>query len=317
MAGTQVVTILFVDLVASTERRARLGDDAFDEFTRRFMAELRSAISEHQGREVSSAGDGMMVVFPDSVVDAVACATSMHPAVGALDPADPPQLRIGISSGEVARDGDGYSGMPIVEAARLEAAAAPGQTLANAVVRSLVGNRRALRFRDVGELTLKGIPLPLATVEVIDDEVADVSAPVPAAPASTANGAHKGRLVAIAAVVVVIALVAAGVVILGPGSDQPESRHPTAQPQAGITAPKGYTTRYVRAKCPAHVLSAAADATCGHLVVPEDRVKPAGEQVTLLVTRAPARLPGPPAVPTIDICGCEDLGNSWRATTPN
>ena len=103
MARTQHVTILFCDLVASTERRARLGDDAFDEFTERFMAALRAAISQHQGREVSSAGDGMMVVFPDSVVDAVACAIDMHPAVAALDPHDPPQLRIGISSGEVAR----------------------------------------------------------------------------------------------------------------------------------------------------------------------------------------------------------------------
>ena len=107
MARTQHVTILFCDLVASTERRARLGDDAFDEFTERFMAALRAAISQQQGREVSSAGDGMMVVFPDSVVDAVACAIDMHPAVAALDPHDPPQLRIGISSGEVARDSSG------------------------------------------------------------------------------------------------------------------------------------------------------------------------------------------------------------------
>ena len=52
---------------------------------------------------MSTAGDGMMVVFPESVVDAVACAIAMHPAVAALDPDDPPLLRIGISSGEVAR----------------------------------------------------------------------------------------------------------------------------------------------------------------------------------------------------------------------
>ncbi|MGO9874589.1 MAG: adenylate/guanylate cyclase domain-containing protein [Acidimicrobiia bacterium] len=128
MARTQVVTILFCDLVASTERRARLGDDAFDEFSRRFMAALAEAIAEHNGRNIASAGDGLMIVFPDSVADAVACATTMHRAAAVLDPRDPPQLRIGISTGEVAQEGDGYSGMPIVEAARLEAAASPGQT---------------------------------------------------------------------------------------------------------------------------------------------------------------------------------------------
>ena len=143
MAGTQVVTILFCDLVASTERRARLGDDRFDEFSERFLRRLRDAIDEHHGREVSNAGDGLMVVFPVSVADAVACASQMHEAVAALDPDDPPRLRVGISTGEVAEDGPNFSGMPIVEAARLESAAAPGQTLANAVVRTLVGTRRA------------------------------------------------------------------------------------------------------------------------------------------------------------------------------
>ena len=63
----------------------------------------------------------------------------------------------------MAQDGDNFSGMPIVEAARLQSAAVPGQTLASHVVRALVGTRRALRFRDVGALSLKGIPQPLAT----------------------------------------------------------------------------------------------------------------------------------------------------------
>ncbi|HTD50971.1 MAG TPA: adenylate/guanylate cyclase domain-containing protein, partial [Acidimicrobiia bacterium] len=168
---------MFCDLVASTERRARLGDDAFDVFAARFLAVLRGEISQAQGRELSNAGDGLMVVFAVSAADAVACATAMHRAVAALDPVDAPQLRIGISSGEVAQVGDEFSGMPIVEAARLQSAAAPGQTLANAVVRALLGTRRAFRFRDVGALRLKGLPAPLAAVEVVDDEMAAESAP--------------------------------------------------------------------------------------------------------------------------------------------
>ena len=141
MARTQAVTILFCDLVQSTERRARLGDDAFDEFSHRFLIALRTAIADAGGKEVSNAGDGLMVVFPDSVADAVSCAIEMHRSVAELDADDPPLLRVGISCGEVAQEGDEYSGMPIVEAARLEAAASPGQTLANVVVRSLVGTR--------------------------------------------------------------------------------------------------------------------------------------------------------------------------------
>ena len=180
MARTQTVTIMFCDLVASTERRAQLGDDAFDEFAGRFLAALRHEISEAQGRELSNAGDGLMVVFVESAADAVACATAMHRAVAVLDPIDPPRLRVGISSGEVAQVGHEFSGMPIVEAARLEAAAAPGQTLANAVVRALLGTRRAFRFRDVGALKLKGLPAPVAAVEVIQDELP--AAPVPHRP---------------------------------------------------------------------------------------------------------------------------------------
>jgi class 3 adenylate cyclase len=97
VARTQTVTIMFCDLVASTERRARLGDDAFDAFAARFLAALRHEISDAQGRELSNAGDGLMVVFAASAADAVACATAMHRAVAALDAVRAPQLRIGIS----------------------------------------------------------------------------------------------------------------------------------------------------------------------------------------------------------------------------
>jgi class 3 adenylate cyclase/pimeloyl-ACP methyl ester carboxylesterase len=315
MPRTQVVTILFCDLVASTERRARLGDDAFDDFTDLLMTALRAAISEHDGREVATAGDGIMVVFAESVVDAVACAIAMHPAVAALDRDDPPRLRIGISTGEVARDGDEFSGMPIVEAARLEASAAPGQTLANAIVRSLVGTRRALRFRDVGELTLKGIPMPLATVEVIDEEVVDEpSVETTRAVASVSARPDKARRRRVALATTAIALVVVlivGLVVVRSRSGTSGIAGPTARHLTGVTGPKGYTPRYVPMKsCPDDVRTVAGDATCGHLIVPQDRSKPGGRPVTMLVTRAPARLDGPTIAPTIDVCGCENLGNS-------
>ena len=305
MAVTRTVTILFCDLVASTERRARLGDDAFDEFARRFMAALRGAIAESNGEEVSGAGDGLMVVFSLSVADAIVCAGSMHRRVAELDLNDPPLLRVGISTGEVAEDAGEFSGMPIVEAARLEAAAEPGKTLANSVVRTLVGTRRAFRFRDVGALTLKGIPVPLAAVEVLDDQV--LAAELPQSSPVTTTGRRRRRRwwpAALAAVVVAAAVAATAVSRSGSSSPVAVGRQP------GVSAPKGYLPRYVPTTCPSSVITIAADATCAHLIVPQDRSTPNGKQVTLLVTSAPPRLGGPTVAPTIDVCGCEDLGSS-------
>jgi class 3 adenylate cyclase len=275
MAGTQVVTILFCDLVSSTERRARLGDDAYDEVNRQLFVVLRNAIGEHGGRETSNAGDGMMVVFPRSAADAVSCATQMQRESAELDADDPLRLRIGISTGEVAEDGENYSGMPIVEAARLQSAAAPGQTLANSVVRTLVGNRRALRFRDVGSLTLKGIPAPLAAVEVVDEEVADI-------PATQSPRAKDSGPWWIAAALVG-AVASAGIIVAIAHGGSHHAHATTPVPVAN------YSVAYATKTCPAAVTQHTPGITCATLTVPEDRTKPSGRLVKLDVFRAPAR----------------------------
>ena len=137
--------------------------------------------------------------------------------------------------------------MPIVEAARLEAAAAPGQTLANAIVRTLVGTRRALRFRDVGELTLKGIPAPLATVEVIDEDVVDSPRPprpVSAAPAKTRR--PMARVAAASRWSPVLVLAGSSRRARDRTSPKPSRRQ---RHLTGITAPTG-TARYERTPVP-------------------------------------------------------------------
>ena len=311
MARTQVVTILFCDLVASTERRARLGDDSFDAFTTRLMASLRNEIAEHDGRVIKAAGDGLMVAFPKSAADAVACATGMHRTVSGLDPADPPQLRIGISTGEVAEDGNDYSGMPIVEAARLEAAATPGKTLVNAVVRSLVGNRRGLQFRDVGALTLKGIPNPLPTVEVIVDPVDAPAAPirsvaVPGHPPG--EPVRSRRWIAVSAVALVVAMIG-GTLLATRGDSNAASSGATA---SGYV-PKGYTPKFQPKPCSKEVLTDVPDARprCGSLVVPQDRAHPHdGRVVKIDVVRAGPRGGATSAAPTID------FGSDSLATSP-
>ena len=299
------MTILFCDLVASTERRARLGDDRFDDFTADFLQALRATVADANGREVKSAGDGLMVVFPDSVADALVCATAMHRVMAALDPEDPARLRIGISTGELAETDGDFQGMPIVEAARLEAAAEPGQTLTTAVVRALVGTRGGLQFRDVGALTLKGLPAPLPACEVVD-----VDAPPPAPPVAAVSGRrrasrrHRRTGVMVATVLAVLAGLL--VVRLAGNDGGAEAAHDAA----GVTPPSGYTPRVESRPCPDDVAAIDAEVTCSDLVVPQDRSDPDGRQVRLLVTRAPAGTPVTGTDPTIDVCGCEDPANS-------
>ena len=80
--ASDVLTVLFTDMVGSTALLSTLGDDAADELRREHFSVLRSAITAHQGREVKNVGDGLMVAFP-SAREAVACAAAMQQAVSA------------------------------------------------------------------------------------------------------------------------------------------------------------------------------------------------------------------------------------------
>lgn len=242
MSATATVTVLFCDLVGSTERLSRLGDDAGDEFRRRFFAALRAAIEHHRGIEVKNLGDGVMVVFPTSAVDAIACALEMHELAASLDPHDPALLRVGLSAGEVSHEGDDWFGTPVVEAARLCSAADSGGTLATDVVRALVGSRGTYELASIGDLELKGLPRPVATVSVrrrdepltVGPSGAVAAAPITSAAqaparASTASTpveevrASRSRALigALAALVVVVLVVVA--LAAGGGGDDPVS----------------------------------------------------------------------------------------------
>ena len=167
MSSSATVTVLFCDVVGSTERLVRLGDIAADEDRRTLFAALNDAVERNDGEVVKHLGDGLMVVFEHSAVRALSCARDLHMASRWIDTEDPISLRIGISAGEVAHEQSDWFGLPVVEAARLCNAAAPGQTLANAVVRHLVGSRAGdHRITEVGALPLKGLAAPLPTVDV-------------------------------------------------------------------------------------------------------------------------------------------------------
>jgi class 3 adenylate cyclase len=167
-SATGTVSLLFTDLVGSTELMDRLGDDAGDRLRREHFAILREAASEYGGREVKSLGDGLMLVFA-SALGAVACAVRMQQRIAAYEDEASGQamgLRIGLNAGEVISAEDDYFGTPVVVAKRLCDRAASGQTLLSDVVRSLVGSRREYRFIALGELQLKGFADPVTAFEL-------------------------------------------------------------------------------------------------------------------------------------------------------
>jgi class 3 adenylate cyclase/tetratricopeptide (TPR) repeat protein len=162
------ITVLFTDLVGSTDLMARLGAEAFDTVRQAHFAALRGAIGRHGGEEVKNTGDGLMVTF-GSVVDALRAAVAMQQATdrqARTGPA-PISIRVGVSIGEVTfEDGDVF-GTPVVEAARLAAAAGPGMILTTAIARALASGRAEMEFADLGPLELKGLPAPVPACEVL------------------------------------------------------------------------------------------------------------------------------------------------------
>ncbi|HAP77570.1 MAG TPA: adenylate/guanylate cyclase domain-containing protein, partial [Acidimicrobiaceae bacterium] len=78
MSTTSTATVMFCDLVSSTERQTRLGDDAADVFRRRLFAAMRAAAEQSRGKVIKSLGDGVMVVFQASILDALKCAVDLH-----------------------------------------------------------------------------------------------------------------------------------------------------------------------------------------------------------------------------------------------
>lgn len=165
--ATEMVTVLFTDLVESTALMARVGPERAEALRVEHFALLRTAVDAHGGREVKNLGDGLMVVF-DTVSRSLDAGVAMQQAFEARNrTADEAMaIRVGVSTGEAdVADGD-YFGVPVVEAARLCAAAGGGEILAAELVRLLAGGRGGHRFEAVGPLELKGLDGPVAACRV-------------------------------------------------------------------------------------------------------------------------------------------------------
>ncbi len=185
MAVTETITVLFTDLVGSTEISYTISPDAADELLRSHFSVLRRAIAGSGGVEVKGLGDGVMVVFR-STSAALSCAVAMQQAVHRDNVGARHQLglRIGLSGGEATMESNDYYGDPVIEAARLCTHADAGQILATDAVRVMGGRRSPYRFEPLGALELKGLPEPVRVLDVhwepLDEIAAETGVPLPA-----------------------------------------------------------------------------------------------------------------------------------------
>jgi class 3 adenylate cyclase len=146
-----LATVLFTDIVGSTDTAARLGDRGWSDLVERHHRIVRSLLARYRGTEVDTAGDGFFATF-DGPARAVKCATSIVEAVRPLGI----ELRAGLHTGEVETIDGKAAGMGVVIGARVGAIAQPSEVLASRTVKDLTAGS-GIAFEDAGEHELKGV----------------------------------------------------------------------------------------------------------------------------------------------------------------
>jgi class 3 adenylate cyclase len=162
------VTVLFTDMVGSTSTRTRLGEELADEHFRRHDQLLRAVAASYGSMFVKGLGDGLMALF-DSATVALDATVAIEQAVSSENEQTiaPVTIRAALSAGDVRwLDGD-VSGLPVVEAARLVAAAHGSQALCTDLVRRLAQGRGGHEFKDLGPMSAKGLLDPLQIYELL------------------------------------------------------------------------------------------------------------------------------------------------------
>lgn len=149
-----LTTILFCDIVGSTERAADLGDRAWRSLLAKFHAMAEAKVRHFRGRILDTAGDGVFAAF-DGPARAVRCGATLADEAPALRL----QVRAGVHTGECEVLGEKYSGIAVHVGARVAAVAEPGQVLVSSTVKDLVVGS-GLQFEDLGLHVLKGVPEP-------------------------------------------------------------------------------------------------------------------------------------------------------------
>jgi class 3 adenylate cyclase len=147
-----LATILFTDLVGSTQKAAQLGDQAWRELRDRHHAVVRQMLERHRGHEVDTAGDGFFASF-DGPARAIRCACEIRDAMRGLGL----QIRAGLHAGECELIDGKIGGIAVHIGARVASAARPDEVLVSSTVKDLVAGS-GLGFDDRGTQELKGVP---------------------------------------------------------------------------------------------------------------------------------------------------------------
>jgi class 3 adenylate cyclase len=147
-----LTTLLFTDIVASTERTAELGDRDWRHLLESHYGDVRRQLGRWRGREVKTTGDGCLATF-DGPARAVRCACAVRDQARDIGL----QIRAGVHTGEVEVVGDDIAGLAVHLCQRVQALAAPGEVLASSTVKDLVAGS-GLRFDDRGRHALRGVP---------------------------------------------------------------------------------------------------------------------------------------------------------------
>ncbi|RNL78529.1 response regulator [Nocardioides marmorisolisilvae] len=175
MVSSRTATVLFTDLVGSTETIARVSAATADAIRARHFAKVRNVLAVHHGQEVKTLGDGFMAVF-ESAADGIACAVTLQRTMSRDREREEHALvmRIGLSAGEVTVEAGDYFGIPVIEASRLCGAAGGSQILCSELLRLLAGATSGIhQFTTLGHFDLKGLPAPLQVCEVGWDNEGD------------------------------------------------------------------------------------------------------------------------------------------------
>jgi class 3 adenylate cyclase len=147
-----LATILFADIVGSTEQLASVGDKKWRAVLNEFEQMAARQVAASGGRTVKSTGDGLLATF-DAPARAVRCGFALHDVAESVGS----QLRVGVHTGEIERRGDDVAGIAVHIAARILPLAGAGEVLVSRTVRDLVAGS-GLALTDRGVHHLKGLP---------------------------------------------------------------------------------------------------------------------------------------------------------------
>jgi class 3 adenylate cyclase len=147
-----LLTVLFTDIVGSTEHVAQQGDRQWRDSLNRYDYSVQHQLERFRGRLINTTGDGTLATF-DGPARAIECARAIAEAVKGIGL----DLRAGLHTGEVELRGQDVAGMAVHIAARVSAMAVAGEVLVSRTVTDLVAGS-GIGFEDRGEYQLKGVP---------------------------------------------------------------------------------------------------------------------------------------------------------------